>query len=177
MDAVEVLRKNADSAFQNVLEAINGVTERQAWARLLPSGDDYLHSDGSIHGLVLHIATGKFIYGSLAFRDSELRWRDMAQRIEKFEPSWSSAIEFLHEAHAYWMQSWSHLTSDQLEREVPHFHGRKEPTWKILQTVIHHDVYHAAQIVVIRFAAPESDSPPLSVAEDVRTYCSSLPSW
>lgn len=177
MNAVEILRLNAESAFEEVLQAINGVTEQESWGILSPAADDYLHSDGSIHGLVHHIATCKFIYGSLAFRNSELRWRHLADRVAEIEPSWQRAVEYLREAQDYWMKSWADLKSGSLNDEVGHFSGRKEPTWKIIQTVTHHDMYHAGQIVVIRYGSSASTTPPPSVEEDIRTHCAALPSW
>ena len=57
------------------------------------------------------------------------------------------------------------------------FRDRLWPTWRILETVIHHDSYHAGQIPVLRYGVSESSVPPPSSAEDIRRCCADLPSW
>jgi uncharacterized damage-inducible protein DinB len=177
MTAVELLKQQAILAYEEVLTALDGVTEGQAWAVLPNLGPDYLHTDGSIHGVTLHIATGKFIYGSVAFRNTEIRWRDTAEQLDKFEPSWASALDYLARSQEYWMSSWADLTDADLEKEVPNFRGKMVPAWKIIRMIIHHDSYHAGQIAVFRYGVPESTTPPPSVAEDIRNCCQELPSW
>lgn len=177
MTSVEVLKSQAHLAYTVLIEALDGVTEGQSWSILPNNGADYLHTDASIHGIALHVASCKFMYGSIGFRNMEIRWRDCADRIEKFEPSWAAALDYLSEAQRYWMSSWDALEDSNLEDEVPHFSGKAWPVWKILRTVIHHDDYHAGQIAMLRYGVGESDKPPLSVAEDIRKYCAELPSW
>jgi uncharacterized damage-inducible protein DinB len=177
MTAVELLKGQAELAFEEMLTALDGVTENQAWAVLPQNGPDYLHSDGSIHGITLHVASGKMMYGSCGFRNTEVRWRDCAERIETFEPSWQPALEYLHEAQKYWMGCWDSLDDAELEKERPSFRNQPWPTWKIIRMLIHHDSYHAGQIAVLRYGVGESSVPPPSVAEDIRKYCAELPSW
>ena len=177
MTAVELLKAEAELAYADLLTALDGVTEAQAWAILPNNGPDYLHTDASIHGIALHVASCKFMYGSIAFRDTEIRWRECADRIETFEPSWVPALTYLEESQKYWMSSWANLADSQLEDEYPHFSGKTWPAWKLIWTVTQHDVYHAGQIAVIRYGIGESDKPPLSVAEDIRKYCAELVSW
>ncbi|MGI8924978.1 MAG: DinB family protein [Fimbriimonadales bacterium] len=164
-------------AHNEVVEALDGVTEKRAWAVLPQRGSDYLHSDGSIHGITLHMASCKIMYASMSFRNTEIRWRDCTERIEKFEPNWQAALDFLAESQRYWLETWESLTDDELTREVDHFSGRKWPVWQLIRTMIHHDSWHGGQLVVLRYACPESDQPPPSVAEDVRTHCGELASW
>lgn len=177
MNAVESLRLQSDLAHQEMTDALDGVTEAQSWAVLPNLGPDYLHSDASIHGIALHVATGKMIYASMAFHDAEIRWSHLADRVEGFEPNWEAARRFLDEAHQYWLDSWSALIDGDLEREVRHFSGQSWPIWKIIRMVNHHDSYHAGQVAMLRYGCPESENPPPSVAEDIRTHCKELPSW
>src|SRR5579872_1942103 len=137
--AVELLRSESELAYADFLETLEGVTESQAWAVLQQGGTDYLHSDGSIHGVVLHIATCKRMYGSVAFRHSEIRWRHCADQVERFEPSWPAALEYLAESQRYWLGTWGSLTDDDLESDVPHFSGKTWPAWKIIRMMTHHD--------------------------------------
>lgn len=177
MSSIELLKYQAELTYANLRAAIDGVTEKQAWAVLPNNGSDYIHTDGSIHGLVLHIATCKRIYGSVAFRNSEIRWRDCADDLDKIEPSWEAAVEYLEESHQYWMASWADLADADLEREFLHFRHRMVPAWKLIHTVIDHDTHHGAQISLIRYAIGESDVPPPSSAEDIRNSCKDIPSW
>ena len=177
MKSVDVLKAAADLAFKELTTALEGVTEAESWAVLQPAADDYLHSDGSVHGITLHIATCKMLYGSCAFRNLEIRWRDLADEVEKFEPSWPTAMEYLSKAQKYWLDTWADLTDDDLDREFPRFRGELWPAWKLIETVIQHDVYHSGQIALIRYATQGSSTPPPSVAEDIRKYCADLPSW
>src|SRR5262249_44172675 len=174
MQVVDLLRRETALAYADLMETLEGVTESQAWAVLKQGGTDYLHSDASIHGVVLHIATCRRMYGSIAFRDGEIRWRDCADQVERFEPSWPAALEYLAESQRYWLGTWESLTDDDLEREVGHFSGKTWPAWKIIRMVTHHESYHAGQIAVFRYASPESTDPPPSVAADIRQYCSDL---
>lgn len=177
MTAIKLFRRQTEIVHSAFLETLDGVSEGQAWAVLPQGGSDYLHSDGSIHGITLHVATGRIMYGSMAFRNTEIRWRDMADRVAQFEPNWEKAIEYEKEAQDYWVNSWADLKDDDLEGEVPHFSGNLWPAWKIIQTILHHDSYHGGQIAMLRYAVAESKEPPPSVAEDIRKYCADLPSW
>lgn len=177
MHVIGVLKVQSQIAYDELLLSLSGVSERQSWGMLPQHGKDYLHSDGSIHGVVLHVATAKRMYGSIGFRNTEIRWRDCAEQVEAFEPSWESALRYLESSHSYWMESWAAIEDTDLEKPTPHFSGRVLPAWRVIQTMINHDIYHAGQIAVLRYGVAESDSPPLSVAADIREHCSSLPSW
>ena len=177
MTVVDLLKKDAEMVYKELLGALDGVTEGQSWTVLPPAADDYLHSDGSIHGTTLHIAVGKMSYGSIGFRNSEIRFRDLADRLEAFEPSWEAARTFLQEAHEYWTASWADLKDEDLEALHPRHTGEEWPAWKLITTVIQHDAYHAGQIALIRYATVATDVKPPSQAEDIRTYCKDLPDW
>lgn len=179
MQAVQVLRNEAEMAYADLRELLDGVSEKKSWAVIPGCGDDneYLHTDGTIHGIILHIATCKMMYASLAFRKGEIRWRDCAERLDAFEPSWDAALAYLDEAQHYWMNSWQSLEDADLEREVLHFSGKQWPTWKIIRMQNYHDAYHGGQIAVLRYAVRETDTYPPSSAEDIRKYCASLPNW
>ncbi len=178
MTSVELLKQMSELAYQELETAIEGVTEAQSWAVLPNLGPDYLHTDASIHGLILHIAGGKFIYGSATFRNTEIRWRQIADEIEAIEPSWEAAVAYLRKAHTYWMASWAELSDEDLVREYPHANWDKLwPVWRTIHTVMTHDSYHAAQIAMLRYGCPETDVPPPSVAEDIRKYCPETRSW
>lgn len=177
MTAVELMRLEAEMAFADFVAALDGVEEEHAWAVLKPAGEEYLHTDGSIHGLVLHVATCKIMYGSVAFRNSDIRWREVADQVAAFEPDWAAAKDYLTKSHEYWMSTWAELADKDLELEVRHFRGKKWPVWKILRMMTYHDAYHGGQIPVLRYALTQSKVHPPSVAEDLRNCCRDLPDW
>jgi len=177
MTTVELMKVEAEMAFTDFVAALEGVEEEHAWAVMQPAGDEYLHTDGSIHGLVLHVATCKYMYGSVAFRNGEIRWRDVADQVAEFEPSWEAAKAYLNKSQEYWMSSWSGLKDADLEMEFRHFRGKHWPAWKILRMMSYHDSYHGGQIPILRYALRKSKEPPPSVAEDLRNCCRDLPDW
>lgn len=177
MSAIHYLKYSADFAFRELKVALEGVTEGQSWAILPNNGPDYLHSDACISSIVLHIATGKMIYGSVGFRNTELRFRDLADQLEAFEPSWPATLEYLDKAHEYWMASWGDLREDQLEELRPCQQGRDEPIRWHIAMLTHHDSYHAGQIAMLRYGVGETDVKPPSYAEDIRKYCKELKCW
>lgn len=177
MTAIELLKEGAEYGFREFTQSLEGVTEAQAWGVLPPAGEEYLHTDGSIHAIVLHVAQGKWMNGSVCFRDSEIRWRDVAAQIEAFEPSWEAALRYLQESHRYWMDRWAGLTDEGLEEMRPTNWSAPLPAWQIIRVLNHHDAYHAGQIAVLRYANAPSETPPPSVAADLRQYCSDLLYW
>jgi uncharacterized damage-inducible protein DinB len=177
MTATHLLKENAEYAFQEFMAALDGVTEGQAWAVLPNLGPDYLHTDGTIHGIVHHCAGVKLIYGSICFRSAEFRWRDLAERLDAIEPDWQKALDFLREAHDYWMASWADFTDDRLEEMRPTNYKTDWPAWKLIRMMNQHDSYHAGQIAVLRYGVGETDVKPPSCAEDVRQYCRDSKWW
>jgi hypothetical protein len=171
----ELLKASAERGFKQMMDALEGVTQVQAWAVLPQGGPDYLHTDGSIHGIALHAAGCKLVYGSIAFRGTEIRWRDAADRIEAFEPNWDGAMEFIRASHEYWMASWADVTDFEELRPTNY----KEPwsAFRLIDQMNHHDSYHAGQVAILRYAIGESDVPPPSSAEDIRKYCRDSVHW
>jgi uncharacterized damage-inducible protein DinB len=181
MTTVGFMLLSAESAYRHFREQLEDLDQRRAWARVTgpwpEDSDEHLNTDGSIQGIVLHCATAKKLYASAAFRGLELRWRDLAEELDRFEPDWPAALAYLDEAHTYWIESWADMTDADLERPCLHFTGEKWPSWRIVQVMTWHDAYHAGQLAVVRFATDGSDVPPPSQAEDIRTHCRSLPTW
>lgn len=178
MTNVALLKEMTDVAYRELESAIEGVTDAQSWGVLPNLGADYLNTDASIHGITLHVATGKFIYGSVSFRESEIRYRQLADEIEAIEPSWEAAVAYLRKSQEYWLSTWAHFSDADLLKEYLHPNsGKYWPGWKYVHLQITHDTYHAGQIFMLRYGCPESDVPPPSVAEDIRKYCPETISW
>ena len=177
MTIIDVLKDDAEYGFREFRNALDGVTEKQSWAVLPNLGLDYLHSDGTIHGLVHHVAGSKKVYGSICFRQTEYRWRDLYEFTKTIEPDWSKALAFLDEAHQYWMESWAGLADSDLELTVPTNFKTDRTALDMIRMVSQHDSYHAGQIAMIRYGVGESDEKPPSVAEDILKYCRDSKHW
>lgn len=177
MTQIELLREETALAFDSFLHTIEGVTEPISFFRPTAASEEHLHTDGSIHMIVLHAACVKYMCGSVGFRNTEIRWSQLADRIEKFEPNWEAAVAFLNEAHEYWVDSWSHLSDEQLTVEIPTNYGTATPAWRTIRLVHHHDSYHSGQIAAIRYIATPTTENPLSQAEDIRQHCKEMIAW
>lgn len=175
MTNIELLKLESKSAFGELLVSIDGVSEQQSWARIECQPKEYMHTEGSVLSIVLHIAACKFIYDSTAYRELEVRWRDRVARLESFWPSWEGAKQYLSEAEEYWLSSWAEDVN--VEEPVRNFRGLEWPSWKVISTVIHHDSYHAGQIQMLRSVLSPSPVPPPEEGDLWRKYCGELPSW
>ncbi|HWA82989.1 MAG TPA: DinB family protein [Fimbriimonadaceae bacterium] len=177
MRAVHAIREEAVLAFEQVERAVEGIGEAKAWACLGLQPGEFLHTNGSILAIVQHLAVCKVIYGSAAFRSLEIRFRDTHARLEAIETSWPASLDYLQEAHRYWMESWQDLQDGDLERECLHFSGKMWPAWKIIATVTQHDAYHAGQISLLASALAPTDQPPDLDLEGEKKYVIDLPTW
>lgn len=177
MSRIELLQEQAEEAFQTLVESIEGVDQAQSWAVLPNLGPDYLHSDGSIHGLVHHCAGCKRVQASIAFQNAEYRWNDLYEATKAIEPDWEKAVAFLHESHQYWLQSWRDLKDEELELMVPTNYKQDKTAYEMIRIMTNHDIYHAGQIAVLRYGVGPSDTPPPSAAQDILTYCKESKYW
>jgi len=173
--AQDALKLHAELAYTELRTALDGVSEPLAWSQVDFAPDQYLHTNGSIIGIVQHIAVCKFMYGSTGFRQTEVRWRDCFARLEAIGTSWDQSLQYLEEASEYWRASWAPLTD--LDRDYPHFRGRLWPAWKIIGTVTQHDVYHAGQIAVLASTLKPVGMPPDMRFEEERKHVMELPGW
>lgn len=175
MDARDTLLIFAQLGWEALLESLEGLTEEVAWGSIDLRPGEYLHTEGSILSQIAHVANGKIIYGSVGFRDTEVRWRDLSPKIDSLWPSLQAVVGWLHDAHAYWMESWS--KTEDLEQEWPHFRGNLVPAWKLIATVTNHDHYHAGQIHQARAIVAPSTTPPPPEGALWQTYCEKYSCW
>lgn len=177
MQAIGVLKNEAALAYAQLQEALATVTEPLSWAKTPLSEGAYLHTNGTILGMVQHIAVCKFIYGSAAFRSLDVRWRACFDRLEAIGTSWAENLAYLEEAHEYWMNSWSNLRDEELDAEYMRFSGEMWPGWKLIATVTQHDTYHGGQIALLSSILSPADTPPDMDLDGERKYVVDLPTW
>ncbi len=171
----QLLIELSNLAWATMLESIDGLTQELAWASVEFQPGEYLHTEGSILSQIAHVANGKFIYGSVGFRDTEIRWRELSPKIDSLWPSLDAVVAWLHEGQHYWMNSWTDV--DDLEAERPHFRGTSMPGWKLIATMIHSDHYHAGQIQMQRAILAPSPVPPPPEGELWEKYCKEFACW
>ena len=171
----ETLIELSNLAWGAFRESIDGLTEGLAWALVDLQPNEYLHTEGSILSQIAHVANGKIIYGSVGFRETEVRWRELSPKIDSLWPNLDAIVAWLYEAHDYWTNSWANV--DDLDSERPRFDGSLVPAWKLIATVINHDSYHAGQIQLQRAILAPSSTPPPPEGALWQKYCETFPSW
>ncbi|HEY3331074.1 MAG TPA: hypothetical protein VGK19_13690 [Capsulimonadaceae bacterium] len=154
-----LMRLDADLAWRELLDALDGLDERQAWALPRMHGTGDLATRGSIIEIVQHLAVCKFMYASSAFHASQYGWDDCFARIREMGSDWKANLEYLHEAQGYWMSSWSHMDDDDMVAPRMTNWGAQWPTWRIVSTISHHDSYHAGQVTLLRAVLAPTDTP------------------
>ena len=175
MNERSALIETSRIAWDSLLESLTGLTEELSWAQLDLRPGEYLHTEGSILSQIAHVANGKIIYGSVGFRNTEIRWRELSPKIDSIWPRLIAVTDWLKEAHDYWTDSWT--SAEDLEVLRPRFDGSLHPGWKLVATVIHHDVYHAGQIQLMRSILSPSQTPPAPEGDLWEKYCNEFPSW
>ena len=172
---MEDLIRLSNLAWETMRESIAGLTEELSWALVDLQPGEYLHSEGSILSQIAHVANGKIIYGSVGFRDTEVRWRELSPKIDSLWPNLDAVVGWLDEAHQYWMDSWADVEDFEVER--PRFDGSLVPGWKLIATVTNHDHYHAGQIHLQRAILAPTSTPPPPEGALWEKYCKDFPCW
>ena len=177
MLACATLRHEAELAYEELDQALREIPETIAWAQIPVQPGAYLHTNGTILGLVQHLAVCKIIYGSTAFDSQRYRWRDCFARLEDIGTSWRANLDYLAEAHSYWMASWAELKDADLGRKFNRFNSQQWSAWKLIATVTQHDAYHGGQIVLLGTVLPPATEPPDMKLDEERKYVIDLPTW
>ncbi len=175
MADLETLIKLSDLAWETIRESIAGLSEELSWALVDLQPGEYLHSEGSILSQIAHVANGKIIYGSVGFRDTEVRWRELSPKIDSLWPNLDAVVGWLGEAHEYWINSWADV--EDLDAERPRFDGSPVPGWKLIATVMNHDHYHAGQIHLQRAILAPTSTPPPPEGALWEKHCKDFPCW
>jgi uncharacterized damage-inducible protein DinB len=161
--ATRLLADELDHAFREVWDRVQGLTDDEffwepvpnCWTvRQRPNGRwsvDYpdVHPDPppftTIAWRLDHLGECKVMYHEYAFGPARLTWDeiDSAHTAE-------GAIAELVRGHRLLTDALAGLTDADLDTERLTNWGERWPTWRILWTMIHHDVHHGAEIGVLR---------------------------
>ncbi len=171
----DTLIQLSNLAWDSFRESIDGLSEGLSWALVNLQPNEYLHSEGSILSQIAHVANGKIIYGSVGFRDTDVRWRELSLKIDSLWPNLDAVVGWLGESHEYWMNSWSKI--ENLDEPRPRFDGSLIPAWKLIAMVIQHDAYHAGQIHLQRAVLAPTSTPPPPEGDLWEKYCRDFPCW
>jgi hypothetical protein len=165
MDALELLNQQLDGAFTMLRDRVDGLTDDEFWWSPAP-GDvwtireqedgrwmaDYEEPDPipapftTIGWRVVHVSECKLMYDEYAFGPARLTWdRDLSS-----PHSAAEALADLDRHQERLIRSVQQLNVDDLDREVLTNWGEKWPAWRILWTMIHHDLWHGGEIGALR---------------------------
>jgi hypothetical protein len=95
---------------------------------------------------VVHVLECKLMYHEYAFGEARLRWdRDLSS-----PHTARDALTALDEHQARLRRSVRALPDGDLGRPVPTNWGEEWPAWRIVWTMIHHDLWHGGEIGQLR---------------------------
>jgi len=124
----------------SVGEALEGVTAAAAVRRPISSG----HNIWEIvhHVRVTNDAVRTHVTGDAAPEETD--WPSLA---DTSDPAWRSAVDKLKKAQHALRQAVSTLPAARLHETIP---GKSHSYWYELLGVLHHDLYHAGQISMLK---------------------------
>ncbi len=159
---VDLLRRHMASGWETLQAALEGITEEKfwwkpsenAWTLRIVENPWTLDYDRprprskaplTIAWLVVHIATCKTMYVEYAFGPAQQTW----DRIH-IPHDLPNALACLHDSHALLVCALDSITDNDLSAVRKTNWGERRPTERIFWTLIHHDIYHGAQIRAVR---------------------------
>jgi hypothetical protein len=164
MRASELLVSELEQAYSMLRERLNGLTDEEfCWAPV--EGDvwtvrrveddrwaaDYSEPDPvpapftTIGWRVVHVLECKLMYDEYAFGEGRLTWDDLSSPHDA-----ETALERLDANHGRLIGSVRSLSDVDLERDTATNWGERWPTWKVVWTLIHHDLWHGGEIGALR---------------------------
>jgi uncharacterized damage-inducible protein DinB len=95
---------------------------------------------------IVHIADCKLMYHEYAFGPGRLQWPEL-----EAPPAVADALAALDERQSTLVSAVRGLTDDvELDVERMTNWGEPWPTWQVLWTMVHHDLWHGGEIGAIR---------------------------
>ena len=121
----------------SIMDVLKGIDDTIARKKI---GDSH-----SIVQLVLHMVSWRTFVTKRLLGDTTFELSDE----DNFPAAtgWATALEKLEASHAELLKAIETITSDQLNEQVA---SRKYDFYVLLHGVIHHDIYHIGQILLIK---------------------------
>lgn len=144
----EFLTDRLGAAYRQLLRSLSGLTPEQAAEGGAPHWRRYRYGeglDGSIAGLVLHLAVWK--HSSAAGLESG-RFPDVRTLLPEND-SWEARLDLLGTGQARLLAAAAALTEADLDRKVV-WEGYEMSIEKVVAHLIEHDHYHAGQVNLLR---------------------------
>ena len=136
----DYLRRHSESAFVALWDQVKELSDAQSWWRPEVRNEvDYVHTTGSILGIILHVASCKEMYREYAFGAARLSWQDMIEVARKHEPQVEACRGWLKEAHERWIDSWKDLADADLSAPRKTNWGEEKPTEWIISAMMGHN--------------------------------------
>jgi uncharacterized damage-inducible protein DinB len=129
----------------NLSEALKGISRETAFAK--PQ-----HASHNIYEYVRHMSTWRRftieqLKGNSSYRIDINSETDWATDYEVSDLSWQKALQDLKDDQAALIAAMANMTDDQLDETVPE---RSFKWYALLHGIIHHDIYHSAQISLLK---------------------------
>ena len=159
---IDLLIREMDDAWDTLQQAVTGLTEEEFWWR--PSVNAWtlrrvneqwiLDYDSptpipkgplTVAWLIVHLATCKVMYAEYAFGKGQLIWDELV-----LPSDLEGALAYLEQSHQPLRAVLEGLMDEDLPKLRRTNWGELWPAERIIWTMIHHDIYHSAQIQAVR---------------------------
>jgi len=159
----ELLARQSAEAYDMIRARVDGLTDEEFWWEPVPDCWTVRRTDGgtwavdyafpdpqpppftTIGWRLDHVAECKVMYHEYAFGPGRLTFPD----IDSAHTA-QSAIELLERGQALLVEDLASLDDADLQRARLTNWGEEWPTWRILWTLIQHDVQHGGEIGALR---------------------------
>ena len=160
---VELMQRQLDEAYRLIRDRVEGLSEEEFWwapvddawtVRETERGTwaaDYEEPDPvpapitTIGWRLVHVAECKLMYHEYAFGDARLTWPELDS-----PHTAADAIAALERGQELVAADLRSLDDGGLERPVRTNWGETWPAWRIVWTMIHHDLWHGGEIGALR---------------------------
>jgi uncharacterized damage-inducible protein DinB len=129
----------------NLQEAIKGIDADKAFRKPAAGGHN-------IYELVMHLYcwrnfVNQHLAGNADYKVIINSTEDWLIEYEKSEASWNAALQLLEKSQQELVDGLLKLNDAQLPEPM---HGRKFTWYDLIHGLVHHDIYHSAQIAILK---------------------------
>ncbi len=159
---VDLLKRQMSWAWETLQAGLKGLTPEEFWWKPSHNAWTLRRIDNcwtldydrptpipkaplTIAWLIVHIATCKLMYVEYAFGPAQLTWDKIP-----IPSDLDSSLASLQESHTHLVKALDSIKDTDLSTLRRTNWGELWPTEQIFWTLIHHDIYHGAQIQTLR---------------------------